>query len=200
MSTVRVPVAGVILAGGRGRRMGGQDKGWVDWQGRPLIERALARLQPQVDSVIISANRNLDRYRALGHPVAQDDQGRFGAYAGPLAGMLAALELCPLDWAVCVPCDAPALPADLVARLLAASAGSGAPALAVSGGRRQPVFCLLPRALAPRLAQALAAGEHRPTVFLESAGAREVLFEDAAAFANINAGADGAVPAGTVDG
>lgn len=182
------PVAGVILAGGRGRRMGGQDKGWVLWQGRPLVEQVLHRLLPQVDTVIISANRNVERYRGLGFPVVQDDQARYGSYAGPLAGMLAALEHADAQWVAAVPCDAPLLPADLVARLLAAAtAGSAiAPAVAVSGGHRQPVFCVLPRTLAPQLAQALADGEHRPAMFLESAGARAVLFDDGAAFANIN--------------
>ncbi len=199
MPTVSTPVAGLILAGGRGRRMGGRDKGWVSWQGRALVEQVLERLRPQVQDLIISANRNLDRYRALGHPVVADDPARFGDYAGPLAGMYAGLAGASVPWVACVPCDAPALPMDLVARLLAGSGDSGAPALAVAGGRRQPVFCLLPRTLAPCLAQALADGEHRPSVFLESAGAREVHFEDESAFANINAGA-GDAPADAIDG
>jgi len=200
MTAGRAPVAGVILAGGRGRRMGGQDKGWVIWQGRPLIEHVLERLLPQVDNVIISANRNLERYRALGYAVVEDNRVH-GGYAGPLAGMLAGLERATAGWVACVPCDAPVLPADLVARLLSAAiAAGGAPALAVSAGRRQPVFCLLPRALAPRLAQALAGGEHRPAVFLQGAGAREVWFDDEPAFANINAitGDNGAT--GRIDG
>jgi molybdopterin-guanine dinucleotide biosynthesis protein A len=182
--------------------MGGQDKGWVTWQGRPLVQHVLDRLLPQVDTVIISANRNLERYRGLGYPVVADDHAGHGEFAGPLAGMLAGLERADTPWVVCVPCDAPALPTDLVARLLA-SAGSGTakvPALAVSAGHRQPVFCLLPRTIAPQLAQALSAGEHRPTVFLENAGAREVPFDDASAFANINATASGAGPEGSTHG
>lgn len=200
MSKIEIPVAGLILAGGRGRRMGGLDKGWVDWQGRALVAHVLERLLPQVQGVVISANRNLPRYRALGHPVVEDDQARFGIYPGPLAGMLAGLMQAPAHWVVCVPCDAPALPRDLVARLQAAVGDGDAPALAVAGGRRQPVFCLLPRTLAPRLAQALAEGEHRPSVFLESVGAREVFFDDEGAFANINAGAPADPPAQTADG
>jgi molybdopterin-guanine dinucleotide biosynthesis protein A len=200
MPAGRETVAGVILAGGRGTRMGGADKGWVAWQGRPLVERVLERLQPQVGQVLINANRNLDRYRGLGHPVVADDPA-LGSFAGPLAGMLAALQCCTLPWAAFVPCDAPALPADLVARLAAAAGPQDAPALAVCAGRQQPVFCLLPRTLAPRLAAALAAGEHRPGVFLESVGARRAAFEDAAAFANINAGETvGVSAAGAGDG
>jgi molybdopterin-guanine dinucleotide biosynthesis protein A len=184
----RESVAGVILAGGRGTRMGGVDKGWAPWQGRFLIERVLERLAPQVGQVIINANRNLDRYCSLGHLVVEDDTERYGRHAGPLAGMLAGLRHSALPWVVFVPCDVPALPADLVARLLTAVGESGTPALAVSGGRRQPVFCLMPRALIPQLDAALISGERRPTAFLDHVGAREVVFEDAAAFANINTG------------
>ncbi len=186
MTTDRAPVAGVILAGGRGTRMGGADKGWVQWQGRFLVERVLERLAPQVDQVTISANRNLERYRGLGVSVVEDEPAAFGPYAGPLAGMLAALRHCALPGAVFVPCDAPALPADLVARLVAGAGDAVTAALACSGGYRQPVFCLLPAALAPRLAQALASGERRPDAFLATVGAREVHFDDAAAFANVN--------------
>ncbi len=202
MATDRVPVAGVILAGGRGRRMGGQDKGWVHWRGRPLVEHVLERLQPQVSTVILSANRNVERYRGLGFPVVEDDHARHGSFAGPLAGMLAGLEQAETAWVAFVPCDAPCLPQDLVARLLAvASSGPAvAPVLVVSAGRRQPVFCLLPRALAPRLATALSAGERRPAVFLESVGAREVLFDDEAGFANINVLEHEAGPLCTRDG
>lgn len=193
-------VAGVILAGGRGRRMGGADKGWVAWEGRFLVERVLERLQPQVGEVIISANRNLDRYRALGCKVVADAQEEHGAFAGPMAGMLAALRDCTARRAVFVPCDAPSLPGDLVARLVAGAGDADAAALACCGGRRQPVFCLLPVALAPRLARALADGERRPAVFLEIVGAREVLFDDATAFANINSGADADVAAAALAG
>jgi molybdopterin-guanine dinucleotide biosynthesis protein A len=186
VTTGRVPVAGVILAGGRGTRMGGADKGWVQWQGRFLVERVLDRLAPQVDRVTISANRNLERYRGLGVPVVEDEPAAFGPYAGPLAGMLAALRHCALPCAVFVPCDAPALAADLVARLVAGAGDAATASVACSGGYRQPVFCLLPTSLAPRLAQALASGERRPDAFLATVGAREVHFDDAAAFANVN--------------
>ena len=182
--------------------MGGKDKGWVHWRGRPLVEHVLERLRPQVSTVILSANRNVERYRGLGFPVVEDDHLRYGNFAGPLAGMLAGLEQTEAAWVAFVPCDAPCLPQDLVARLLdvARSGPAVVPALAVSGGRRQPVFCLLPRALAPRLATALAAGERRPTVFLESVGAREVGFDDDAGFANINVLEHGAGPEGALDG
>jgi molybdopterin-guanine dinucleotide biosynthesis protein A len=178
-------ITGAVLAGGRGARMGGLDKGWVPWQGRALIEHVVDRLRPQVGALWISANRNLDRYRSLGAEVVTDAAADLPGYEGPLAGMLAILERAPTDWVAFVPCDAPLLPRDLVARLAVAS-GAAAPAVACSGGALQPVFCLLPRALAPAWRAALARGERRPQEMLRRAGAVEVAFEDAAAFTNIN--------------
>jgi molybdopterin-guanine dinucleotide biosynthesis protein A len=184
------PISAVILAGGRGARMSGVDKGWVSFQGRALVEHVRARLLPQVGQIRISANRSLERYRALGHEVLPDDP-RLAAFSGPLAGMLTGLEHAPTPWVVFVPCDAPRLPADLVARLAQASAGRQ-PAVASCAGRWQPVFCLLPASLAPRLAQALQEGERRPENFLRAVAAVEVPFADPQAFANINRPEDAA--------
>jgi molybdopterin-guanine dinucleotide biosynthesis protein A len=187
-------IAGVVLAGGRGTRMGGLDKGWVPFEGRALVEHALARLAPQVGTVLISASRNLERYETLGWAVVPDAPEHRGRFLGPLAGMLAALRAAPLPWAVFVPCDAPVLPLDLVARLAAAGAG-GRAALACCRGQREPVFCLLPRSMAPALAAALEHGERRPGEFLQRMQAVEVAFDDAAAFANINTPAAAAAAA-----
>jgi molybdopterin-guanine dinucleotide biosynthesis protein A len=178
-------IAGVVLAGGRGARMGGLDKGWVQFEGRALVEHALARLAPQVATVLISASRNVERYRTLGCPVVEDAPEHRGHFLGPLAGMLAALRAAPLPWAAFVPCDAPALPLDLVARLAAAGTG-GRAALACCGGQREPVFCLLPKAMVAELAAAVQQGERRPGAFLHRVEAVEVAFDDATAFANIN--------------
>jgi len=178
-------LTGAILAGGRGRRMGGVDKGWVSWQGRALVEHVAARLRPQVGTLWISANRNLERYRQLADEVVTDAAAGLPGYEGPLAGMLAVLERAPTPWVVFVPCDAPRLPGDLVARLAAASAGRAA-AVASSGGALQPVFCLLPRELATAWRAALQGGERRPQELLRQAAALEVVFDDSAAFTNIN--------------
>jgi molybdopterin-guanine dinucleotide biosynthesis protein A len=178
-------IDGAILAGGRGRRMGGADKGWILWQGRPLVEQVAERLRPQVGRLLISANRNLERYAALGAAVVADERAGQGEFAGPLAGMLAVLRQARGDWVAFVPCDAPALPRALVARLAEAGAGTRA-AVATCGGVVQPVFCLLPRTLAPRLQELLEQGERRPQEMLRQVGAVAVPFADAAAFANIN--------------
>lgn len=178
-------ITGAILAGGRSLRMGGVDKGWVLWEGRALAEHVADRLRPQVGALWISANRNLDRYRRIADAVVADADAGLPGYEGPLAGMLAVLECASTEWVAFAPCDAPRLPRDLVARLAAATDGR-LPAVARTGGSMQPVFCLVPRTLAPSWRAALGRGERRPQDLLRRAGAVEVAFEDGPGFANIN--------------
>jgi molybdopterin-guanine dinucleotide biosynthesis protein A len=139
-------ITGVILAGGRGSRMGGVDKGLQNFNGMPMALHTLMRLAPQVGEVMINANRNLGAYEAFGVPVWPDV---LADYAGPLAGFLTALERCETPWLVTVPCDTPLLPRDLVARLAQAAQEQDAEiAMAVAREddgalHTQPVFCLL---------------------------------------------------------
>ena len=107
---------GLILAGGAGRRVGGQDKGLVNWQGRPLAAQVAARLRPQVSHLIISCNRNRDYYATLADAVVSDSRGDF---QGPLAGLEAAAALVESEFLIISPCDTPQLPLDIAARLLA---------------------------------------------------------------------------------
>lgn len=180
-------VTGLVLAGGQGSRLGGQDKGLVAWQGRPLVSHVLERLAPQVDQLIISANRNRDSYAVYGCPVVADaDPG----FAGPLAGILAGLAACEDTWLAAVPCDAPRLPTDLVARLLHQAVAQGAPAaVATTTDGLQPTFCLCRRDLAADLDAWLARGEHKLGAWLNHVGATRVAFE-APGFANLNTAAD----------
>ena len=139
-------ITGVILAGGRGSRMGGVDKGLQNFNGMPMALHTLMRLAPQVGEVMINANRNLGAYEAFGVPVWPDV---LADYAGPLAGFLTALERCETPWLVTVPCDSPRFPADLVARLAqAAQAQNAEVAMAAAREedgqlRTQPVFSLM---------------------------------------------------------
>ncbi|THF61292.1 molybdenum cofactor guanylyltransferase MobA [Pseudothauera rhizosphaerae] len=183
------PVSGLVLAGGRGLRMGGADKGLVDFRGRPMVASVLERFAPQVAELMISANRNLDAYARFGHPVFADDMADF---AGPLAGLKAGLARARHELVATVPCDAPLLPPDLVARLLAALLREDAEiAVATAGGRSHPVFCLCRRALLPALADYLAAGGRKVDAWQRSRRRVEVAFDDAAeAFANLNSPAD----------
>jgi molybdopterin-guanine dinucleotide biosynthesis protein A len=149
-------VTAVVLAGGRARRMGGQDKGLIELNRTLLIEYALAALAGQVDTILVNANRNIERYAGLGYPVIED---RHSGFNGPLAGMASALSVMQTRYLVTVPCDSPALPQDLVDRLLHARSDADAElAVAHDGTRIQPVFALLQRTLLPDLEQFLDAG------------------------------------------
>jgi molybdenum cofactor guanylyltransferase len=174
-----------VLAGGRGTRLGGADKGWIELGGRPLIVRVLERFAPQVDEVVISANRNLEQYAALGYPVIRDVAGGF---AGPLAGLQAALGSTRHALLASVPCDCPALPLDLVPRLCQALNDSAADvAVARAAGRIHPVFSLVRTRVLSQLDAFLAAGGHEVERWCRSVGHVEVSFDDQPdAFLNVN--------------
>lgn len=141
-------ITGVILAGGRGSRMGGADKGLQNFNGVPLALHTLLRLAPQVGEVMINANRNLAAYESFGVPVWPDAAG-LGEYSGPLAGFLTGLERCETPYLLTVPCDTPLFSPDLVERLAQAMAREDADIAVVAAPeedgqlRPQPVFCLL---------------------------------------------------------
>ena len=142
-------ITGVILAGGAARRLGGEDKGLRLFAGRPLVEWVIAALTPQVGALLISANRNLERYAEYRLPVIADLTPGF---QGPLAGFRSAMQAARTDWIVTLPCDGPYPAPDLVARLVAAlRAQEGDLAVATDGRRMQPVYALLPVALAADL-------------------------------------------------
>jgi molybdopterin-guanine dinucleotide biosynthesis protein A len=182
-------VTGLILAGGRGSRMGGVDKGLQNHHGMPLALHALWRLQPQVGQMMINANRNLGAYESFGVPVWPDALPDF---AGPLAGFLAGLERCETPWLVTVPCDTPGFPADLVARLGAAALARHAeiamPTVREADGRwrTQPVFCLLRTALLESLVRFTHDGGRKIDAWTAQHRTVEVPFDDAAAFFNAN--------------
>jgi molybdopterin-guanine dinucleotide biosynthesis protein A len=181
----RAEITGLVLAGGRAARMGGIDKGLVEFGGRRLVERVIERLSPQVGSLLISANRNIDTYRALGLPVLLDANDGPEPFPGPLAGMLAGLRAARTPWLATAPCDAPFLPADLVRRL-AASLGVSRASVAYVGDAIEPVFCLLQTDLADDLAAALAHGERRAAAWLRGIGAAPAVFPRGDDFANFN--------------
>lgn len=176
-------VAAVILAGGQGSRMGGADKGLVEYRGRPLIEWALDVLRPQVDELVISANRNLDTYAAYGQRVLSDT---LPDYPGPLAGILTAMLSVAADWLVVVPCDTPHLPADLVARLLqAAQQAKVSLAIAADDTHTHHTCFIVRTGQRDALAAFLARGERAVRRWQEALPSILVQF-DAAAFVNLN--------------
>ncbi|MBS0328153.1 MAG: molybdenum cofactor guanylyltransferase [Proteobacteria bacterium] len=181
----RSAVTGIVLAGGQGRRMGGVDKGLVELDGTPLVAHVIARLAPQVATIVVNANRNATRYAAFGYPVVADAHGGF---AGPLAGLHAGLSAASTPYVVTAPCDSPFLPADLVARL-AAGLVSGNAQLAVARTLDQPhpVFALARRELLAHLGAFLEGGGRKIDAWYSTLAVVEVGFDDEAeAFRNFN--------------
>ncbi|MDE2047586.1 MAG: molybdenum cofactor guanylyltransferase MobA [Betaproteobacteria bacterium] len=190
-------ITGLVLAGGRGQRMGGADKGLQPFRGTPLALHALQRLAPQVGRVMINANRNLDSYAGFGVPVWPDAPVAAPAtdapveFAGPLAGFIAGLQHCDTPYLVTMPCDVPLFPHDLVARLAAALQAAGADAASVAtGAQLQPVFCLMRAALRDSLQRYLQGGGRKVDAWLAQQHAVVVPFDDEAAFANVNTQAE----------
>lgn len=178
-------ITGVVLAGGLGRRMGGTDKGLQELDGRPMVAWVTERFSPQVDELLINANQNAERYAGFGCPVVPDV---IAGFAGPLAGLHAALAAATHSLVATVPCDSPFLPADLVSRLYSALIASQAQcAVARTHDQSHPVFCLCRRELRPHLERYLAQGERRFEGWYSTLKGVAVPFDDeAAAFENIN--------------
>ena len=180
-----MPISAIILSGGRAIRMNGVDKGLVLLQSKPLIQHVIERLTPQVDEILINANRELAQYQALGYPVLQDEVEDF---LGPLAGFSLGLQHAKHDYLLTVPCDSPLLPVDLVQRLMAALVEHKAEvAVASSDDNTHPVFCLCKKTVLPSLTAYLQQGERRVSAWQKSQQYIEVDFSDCNdAFTNLN--------------
>lgn len=181
-------ITGLVLAGGLGSRMGGVDKGLQLLHGVPMAEHALRRLQAQVGSTAINANRNLGAYEAMGCPVWPD---ALPDHPGPLAGFLAGLARCETPYLLTVPCDSPRFPADLAARLaqaLVEQQADIAMAATFDAGAEQvePVFCLLKRSLRGSLQTFIEGGQRKIDRWTALHHCIVVRFDDAQAFANAN--------------
>ncbi len=165
--------------------MGGVDKGLVPLLQKPLINHVINRLRPQVDEIIINANREITQYLALGYPVLQDENADF---SGPLAGFSLGLKHAKHDHLLTAPCDSPLLPPDLAQRLMQGLIENNADiAVATSDGNAHPVFSLCKKSVLPSLTAYLASGERRVSAWQKSQNYTEVDFSDAAdAFINLN--------------
>ncbi|MDB5731434.1 MAG: molybdenum cofactor guanylyltransferase [Variovorax sp.] len=182
-------ITGVVLAGGRGSRMDGVDKGLQLFNGVPLALHALRRLRPQVGQMMAIANRNLADYRRFDVPVWPDDDALPG-FAGPLAGFLAGLSHCATPWLLTAPCDTPCFPSDLATRMAEAFMGGAAAgariAMATDGHHPQPVFCLLHHSLREDLRDFLRQGGRKVGAWAARHDAVRVPFGRPEDFANIN--------------
>jgi molybdopterin-guanine dinucleotide biosynthesis protein A len=180
-----IEVTGIVLAGGQGSRMGGVDKGLQPFRGRPMVEHVLERLAPQVGSILVNANRNVDEYARFGHRVIADE---IAGFAGPLAGFERGLAHAATPLVATVPCDSPFVPHDLVERLRAGLDERQAQlAVAKTGDQAHPVFTLMRREVHASLRDFLASGQRKIDRWYASLAVAEVAFDDEAdAFLNIN--------------
>lgn len=181
-------ITGLILAGGRGTRMGSVDKGLQIFRGAPMAMHVMLRLQPQVGPLMINANQNLGPYEGFGVPVWPD---QIPDFAGPLAGLQTGLAQCETEYLVTAPCDSPFLPSDLVTRLYGELTEWEADlAVAVTGTgaerRTHPVFCLMKNTLLAHLTAFLQDGGRKIDTWYASLNVVEVHFPDETAFRNIN--------------
>lgn len=178
-------VSAIILAGGRATRMNGVDKGLIKLQQKPFIQHIIQRLSPQVDEILLNANREIAQYSTFNFPVLQDDQPDF---IGPLAGFSLGLRHCKHDYLLTTPCDSPLIPADLTSRLMHSLLAEDADiAVAKSGGYSHPVFCLLKKSTLPSLSDFIAQGHRKVSLWQKSLAYTEVTFDDCDdAFVNVN--------------
>ncbi len=190
-------LTGIVLAGGRGSRMGGVDKGLQLYKGTALAKHAIEQLQPQVGHLLINANRNLDIYQAWGSPVSADVlMDGITDFAGPLAGFLIGLQHCTTPYLMTVPCDTPRFPLDLVSRLADALSQQDADIAMVSSPdeegvlRHQPVFCLMKRELVESLKAFTDAGGRKIGAWAAQHSLARVnfneVYDDPKAFYNAN--------------
>ncbi len=185
-------VTGLVLAGGLATRMGGVDKGLQELAGKPLAQHLIERLSPQVESLLISANRNQERYRGFGYPVLGDADP--AAALGPLAGMLAGMRAAATPYLLCAPCDLPFVPTSVLRDLLAAANACTPPAVIAYAAsqaedgtwREHPVCALLACALADDLQDYLAQGGRKVRAWYAHHNPVEAKFADDRAFYNIN--------------
>jgi molybdopterin-guanine dinucleotide biosynthesis protein A len=178
-------ITGLILAGGRGSRMGSVDKGLALFKGKPMVAHVLARLAPQVDEILINANRSENEYASFGHRVIPD---AIDGFAGPLAGLHIGMTHATHPLVATAPCDSPFLPLDLIARLGTAMQKENADlAVAKTFNQPHPVFCLVKASLARHLEAFLQSGQRKIDKWYATLQVVEVAFDDEeAAFANIN--------------
>ena len=177
--------AGLILAGGKAQRMGGNDKGLIELHGQAMIRYIIDALRPQVNHIMINANRNIDQYSKFGYLVVKDN---INDYQGPLAGFASGLTHCPVDYIATAPCDGPFLASDYVDRLKTAAINNDTNlSVAFDGQRLQPVYALIHKDLLSSLLQFLAAGDRKIDRWYEQHAFAKADFSDISSmFTNIN--------------
>lgn len=171
----------IILAGGKAKRMQGIDKGLLQFRGKRLVEHVIEAISPQVDEIVISANRSLDDYTALGYPVFTDNNKNFD---GPLAGIASAIPHCKHDWILVVPCDMPSLPETLVSTMTQFTKHSSL--IAISTNDRLQLVFLLHRDLLDSINHSLSTNQHSVMHWVNSIDHHTLVMDNELHFHNIN--------------
>jgi molybdopterin-guanine dinucleotide biosynthesis protein A len=179
--TQDILISGIILCGGKGRRMQGKDKGLQLYNGKPLLAHVIDKLKPQVDDIVISANRNIDQYNGFGFPVCPDNTSTFD---GPLAGITASIPACKHDWIIVAPCDMPDLPADLVTLMTAYITDTRL--ITISSHNRMQLIFLIHRSLLDSISLYLESGENKVMNWVSSQNSITIDLSDTPALKNIN--------------
>jgi len=173
----------VILAGGQASRMGGNDKGLIKLNGKPLIDHVIERLNPQTSNISINANRNQEKYAKFGHVFSD----QFNGYPGPLGGIHSGLVNAKTEWVGFVPCDSPLISHDLIARMCNAVTESSDIIVAHDGEHAQPVFTMYHQRVLPRLSDFLQRGDRKIILLYNECDTQYVDFSDSAeCFLNLN--------------
>ncbi len=173
VSPTKQDITAVVLAGGQGKRVDEQDKGLIEFSGKKLVEHVVESLSEQTNDIVIVANRNIEVYTTLGFPVISD---RIKGFQGPLAGIDAGFSITGTSFILCVPCDSPFLPNDLIDRFIEAATINNPIVIASDGQRLHPVICLVHRSVWPDIEQRLSQGHLRLMEWIESNGYDEADF------------------------
>jgi molybdenum cofactor guanylyltransferase len=181
---VNLGISCIILSGGQAKRMDGIDKGLARLDDKPLIGHVIDRIAPQVDELMINANRELAQYQTFNLPILKDENNHF---IGPLAGFSLGLAHAKYDYVLIVPCDSPKLPLKLASQLQQALTQNNADiAVASSGGHAHPVICLMRKSVSQSLARFIALGERKVSQWQKSLNYIEVAFSNDNEFVNVN--------------
>lgn len=181
MNIKRKNISCIILAGGKGSRFNNQDKGLVKFKDKPLIEHVINIIQPQVDDIVISANRNIDSYNNYSSNVVQDNDENF---CGPLSGIASAIPHCKHEWILIVPCDMPLLPTGLVTQMQE-NMNDQLACIAEANGRLQLVL-FMHSSLLSSIQDSLSQKHYKLIKWAKSQNHIIVQFDDDAAFNNVN--------------
>jgi len=167
MSPAKDDITAVVLAGGKGRRVDEQDKGLLEFRGKNLVEHVIQSLSTQTKNIVVVANRNIETYSALGFPIVSD---RIEGFQGPLAGIDAAFSVTSSSFLLCVPCDSPFIPDNLMQRLISSATGNNPIVVASDGKRLHPVISLMHRSVWPDIENRLSEGRLRLMEWIEAVG------------------------------